>query len=156
MGDIHYGRVAVNGGLRVRNRPSVSAGSLTLLPNGYIVLITCKINGEDVDGNDIWYSTEHGWVSARYVANVGDPPDSCGPIGVGPYSGKALTGLNARGGPGTSHPVARVLADGEQFVIDCKTTGEQILGNDQWYQTEDGDWVSAAWVYDFAELPGDC
>lgn len=152
----HYGRVTANSGLRARNKPSVSAGSLTTLPSGYVVSIDCKIDGEDVDGNNIWYFTDYGWLSARYVANVGDPPDSCGPIGFEPYSGQALTGLNARSGPGTSHAVTRVLAKGDSFIVDCKRVGETILGNEYWYRTEDGDWVSAAWVYDFSSFPGDC
>lgn len=151
-----YGRVIATGGLRVRNRPSVNAGSITTLPQGYIVKLACRITGEDVDGNDVWYATEHGWVTARYVANVGAPPSTCSPTGFGPYSGKAITTLNVREGPDTSQPITRVLATGEEFIIDCLGLSESILGNEMWYRTEAGDWVSAAWVYDFGELPGMC
>jgi hypothetical protein len=42
------------------------------------VNIICKLEGQPVSGNDLWYfSTDHRWVAARYVKNVGRSPGWC-------------------------------------------------------------------------------
>lgn len=62
-------------GLNIRTKPTTKSTKLGKLPNGYHVEIACKVKGQKVKGNSIWYGMEtrpdgpSGWVSARYVVN---------------------------------------------------------------------------------------
>lgn len=65
-------------GLNLRAGPSTKdrvVGSLSA--NGRVKLI-CKVNGESIRGNKLWYqTTDRKWVTARYVDNVGRAPSYC-------------------------------------------------------------------------------
>jgi uncharacterized protein YraI len=64
--------------LTQRTGPTRAASSAGSLPRGAAVAIVCKLRGQDVHGNALWYSLTNGrWVSARYVANVGRAPGWC-------------------------------------------------------------------------------
>jgi hypothetical protein len=62
-------------GLNIRAKATTNSKSLGKLPNGYHVEIACKVKGQNVKGNKIWYAMESrtngpaGWISARYVVN---------------------------------------------------------------------------------------
>jgi hypothetical protein len=57
------------------NTADASAGSYA---KGAGVDIICKASAQNIDGNKIWYwTTNHQWVSARYVSNVGRAPNWC-------------------------------------------------------------------------------
>ncbi len=48
-----------------------------LAANGRVDLI-CKVRGETIRGNNLWYQTsDRKWVTARYVDNVGNAPSYC-------------------------------------------------------------------------------
>ncbi|MFJ3637440.1 SH3 domain-containing protein [Streptomyces sp. NPDC090112] len=65
------GKVVSNGPLTVRSGPSTSHKALGKLEPGTIVAVTCKVNGEKVGDNKLWYrlTDDHGWVPARYVVD---------------------------------------------------------------------------------------
>jgi uncharacterized protein YgiM (DUF1202 family) len=64
--------------LTQRTGPTRAAGSAGTLARGANLVIVCKLRGQDVNGNALWYSLTNGrWVSARYVTNVGSAPGWC-------------------------------------------------------------------------------
>ena len=64
--------------LTQRTGPTRLASSAGTLARGTRVSIVCKLRGQAVDGNALWYSLTSGrWVSARYVTNVGAAPGWC-------------------------------------------------------------------------------
>ncbi|GAA2465168.1 SH3 domain-containing protein [Streptomyces macrosporus] len=80
----HYlGRVIARNGLNVRAHPNTRSRIIATLPYGRIVHIECKVRGENVRGNNLWYKLDRdhhrhdGWVSARYVTNIGPAPHFC-------------------------------------------------------------------------------
>ena len=61
-----------------REAPTSRANAHGALSKGARVTVICKLHGQRVHGNDLWYNLPLGlWVSARYVANVGAPPPYC-------------------------------------------------------------------------------
>ena len=61
-----------------REAPTTRANSHGGLSRGTTVKITCKLKGQKVRGNRLWYNLPQGlWVSARYVSNVGPAPAYC-------------------------------------------------------------------------------
>ncbi|UQX04988.1 hypothetical protein M4D82_13255 [Streptomyces sp. RerS4] len=46
------------------------------MPSGEIVALQCKVNGQKVDGNSIWYKLADGsgWITARYALNLNKIP----------------------------------------------------------------------------------
>jgi hypothetical protein len=61
-----------------REAPTTRANAHGGLTRGSALRINCKLHGQDVRGNDLWYNLPHGlWVAARYVANSGPVPDLC-------------------------------------------------------------------------------
>ncbi|MFF4358448.1 SH3 domain-containing protein [Streptomyces sp. NPDC001604] len=59
--------------LNVRSGPGTGYRVVGSRPVGSSVAITCKVRGSGVRGNHRWYRLAHhrGWVSARYVRNLG-------------------------------------------------------------------------------------
>ncbi|MER5884127.1 hypothetical protein ABT160_09880 [Streptomyces sp. NPDC001941] len=59
-------------GLKVRRAPTSHAPSLGTLPAGRKVHLRCRVNGQPVDRNPVWFEVAdgpfaHGFVSARYI-----------------------------------------------------------------------------------------
>ncbi|GAA2400430.1 hypothetical protein GCM10010420_28890 [Streptomyces glaucosporus] len=81
--DSYRGRVIARSGLNVRTHPNTRSRVINTLPYGKIVHIECKVRGENVNGNNLWYKLDrdyhrhNGWVSARYVTNIGPAPHFC-------------------------------------------------------------------------------
>ena len=78
-GDGRTYRGRVTAGLLVpREAPTTRANAHGGFFRGRTVRIGCKLHGQDVRGNDLWYHLPQGlWVSARYVANIGPAPAFC-------------------------------------------------------------------------------
>jgi hypothetical protein len=76
---VYKGKVVSRIPLDVRAKPTTKSAVRGTLRPGTIISITCKVNGQKVDGNARWYELAggHGWVSARYVANIGPAPRWC-------------------------------------------------------------------------------
>ncbi|MEU6084380.1 SH3 domain-containing protein [Streptomyces sp. NPDC047108] len=71
-----YGRVLVDS-LFMRALPTTNSPALGTLKLGDEVGLACKVHGQPIDGNDLWYrlrADQVRWVSARYVQNYGDVP----------------------------------------------------------------------------------
>ncbi|MFC0842652.1 SH3 domain-containing protein [Streptomyces noboritoensis] len=71
------GKVVANGGLWVRQDATTASKRLNLLPQGTVTALQCKKNGQNVDGNRLWYKVgagKPGWVAARYVQNLAPVP----------------------------------------------------------------------------------
>lgn len=76
-GDTDKGRVTT-WRLVAREAPTTRARSQGVLPRGEELDILCKLHGQRVGGNDLWYNLPLGlWVSASYVANIGAAPGWC-------------------------------------------------------------------------------
>jgi Bacterial SH3 domain len=74
--DVTLGRVVSDAPLNIRRHPTTKADVIGTLQPGAIIKIACKVAAERVDGNPIWYKLagRPGWVSARYVRNLGYVP----------------------------------------------------------------------------------
>jgi len=76
----YQGVVTANGGLRLRSAPNRGSAIIRVVPQGAIVNIYCKVGGENVDGNSLWYLLTDGtwaWGAARYIDNIGAAPRFC-------------------------------------------------------------------------------
>ncbi len=77
---LYQGIVTANGGLRLRSAPNRGSAIIRVVPKGQIVNIFCKVGGENVDGNSLWYLLTDGtwaWGAARYIDNIGAAPRFC-------------------------------------------------------------------------------
>ena len=63
--------------LNIRSAPSTSAAIVGSYPKGTAISILCQTTGTMVDGNNQWYQTDKGFVSARYVTLTGSAPAVC-------------------------------------------------------------------------------
>lgn len=67
-----YGRVVSRVDLHIRSRATTNSRALGSFHPGATIALRCKVRGQNVMGNHIWYKLEHrsGWVTARYVKNL--------------------------------------------------------------------------------------
>ncbi|WP_374774235.1 SH3 domain-containing protein [Streptomyces sp. NBC_01310] len=63
-------------GLGVRSGPGTHYKQHGKIPTGTVVALQCKVNGQKVEGNSIWYKLADGsgWISARYALNLNKVP----------------------------------------------------------------------------------
>ncbi|MDB1086388.1 SH3 domain-containing protein [Streptomyces sp. ACA25] len=70
----HYakGKVVSRIGVNIRAKATTHSKVIGGLPRGAVVNLKCKVKGQNVAGNNIWYrlSDRQGWVAARYVKNL--------------------------------------------------------------------------------------
>ena len=74
------GRVVARNSVVIRSGPSTRFQKVGQLNNGRVVRIVCKVRGQRIRGNAIWYkldTRQREWVSASYVKNVGRIPRWC-------------------------------------------------------------------------------
>ncbi|MFG2196794.1 SH3 domain-containing protein [Streptomyces sp. NPDC048639] len=71
-----YGRVVSPAGINLRERPTTNSEVRGTLAYGDEVGLSCKVHGQSIDGNDLWYRLRDRtvWAAARYVQNFGDVP----------------------------------------------------------------------------------
>lgn len=71
-----YGTVISPSGVVKRAQPTTNSANLGTLAYHAQVGLNCKVHGQNVDGNDLWYLLRDGsgWVAARYVQNTGTVP----------------------------------------------------------------------------------
>ena len=68
-----HGQVTSHLPLSIREHATSNFRPLGSLPSGAVVSIRCKVVGQNVDGNRLWYRLGNGrlgYVSARYVDNL--------------------------------------------------------------------------------------
>ncbi|MFI5758489.1 SH3 domain-containing protein [Streptomyces sp. NPDC051569] len=71
------GRVVSRLTLNIREEPTSNSRLLGGFRPGEIISLFCKVRGQDVDGNDLWYllaGPRPGYVAARYVENLSYVP----------------------------------------------------------------------------------
>ncbi|MFE3828436.1 SH3 domain-containing protein [Streptomyces sp. NPDC059092] len=71
------GRVVSRLPLSIRERPTSNSGYLGSVQPGAVIALSCKVVGQNVDGNDLWYHLGNGrpgYVAARYVENLSPVP----------------------------------------------------------------------------------
>ncbi|MFJ3636823.1 SH3 domain-containing protein [Streptomyces sp. NPDC090112] len=63
-------------GLGIRSGPGTRYAKTGKAASGSVVALQCKVNGEKVDGNAIWYKLADGsgWIAARYAQNLNKVP----------------------------------------------------------------------------------
>jgi uncharacterized protein YraI len=67
------GKVVSKVALSVRSGASTSTKRLGTVAPGAVIALQCKVVGQNVDGNRLWYrlgAGKAGYVSARYVQNL--------------------------------------------------------------------------------------
>lgn len=140
---MYYGQVTSKT-LTVRTAPSLRAAK-----DGYFgkeqIMLVCKVRGESVRGNDIWYKVPIqgvGFVSARYVRNVGNAPRWCTGNRV-PV--KALVNIPVRKAPLTAAAQVRTVRKGSTITAVCAVPSQQKNGP-QWYYLGDGRWISSKYL----------
>lgn len=78
---LFHGRVISKLPLNVRAHPGLKGRVIGSVKPGTQVKIVCKVNSTVIDGNPRWYKIlfkkHQGWVSARYVKNIGPAPHFC-------------------------------------------------------------------------------
>lgn len=70
-------RIVTSGqGLGIRSGPGTGYGKTGRLAADTVVALQCKVNGEQVDDNAIWYKLAdgRGWIAARYALNLNKVP----------------------------------------------------------------------------------
>ncbi|MFB6978804.1 SH3 domain-containing protein [Streptomyces scopuliridis] len=71
------GKVVSRTTLSIREEPTSRSAYLGGLRPGTVIPLFCKVRGENVDGNDLWYllgDARPGYVAARYVENQSPVP----------------------------------------------------------------------------------
>ncbi|GAA2132418.1 hypothetical protein [Streptomyces synnematoformans] len=70
------GVVVAKPGILIRSQPTTASHKMGFIHRAEIVWIDCKVNGQNVWGNSIWYklSSHNGYLAARYVKNVDHIP----------------------------------------------------------------------------------
>lgn len=72
-----YGTVISPSGIFERQLPTTASPVLGSLPYRAQVGLRCKVKGQNIDGNNLWYQLRErvqgkdAWVAARYVENTG-------------------------------------------------------------------------------------
>ncbi|WP_199838720.1 SH3 domain-containing protein [Streptomyces sp. TN58] len=68
--------VAPGKGLGVRSGPGTQYAHKGKIKTGTVVALQCKVNGQKIDGNSIWYKLADGtgWIAARYALNLDKVP----------------------------------------------------------------------------------
>lgn len=136
--------------VNVRTFPTPAAKLTSVLKKGTKVTIACKIEGPDVDGNRFWYRVQAGpnlwrYAAARNLEDAGKSPHYCD---LGPPDGQvtAKPSVKLRTTPSLDAASAGSLAYGAKLNAICKVTGDEVDGNDRWYQLYDGRWVTARYI----------
>ncbi|XBB70035.1 hypothetical protein ABFU82_12215 [Nocardioides sp. WV_118_6] len=127
------GRVVARTGLVERTAPSSHAATTGRSHRrGAVLTLECKLNGTAVDGNGRWYKIRgrDGWVSARYVANIGAAPVDCT---AGDWAYEVSVGTVIRQGPSRKDRRIGSLARGTE--VDTRwiaRRGGAVAGHRGW------------------------
>lgn len=146
---VYKGKVTANGGLTVRPAPSTHSGGKGTIAKGKTIKIDCKVPGTKVSGNKLWYalSGNKGWVTARYVDNIGAAPKYCPASDTEYGDGKTTDVVNLRSGPHFNDSKTGTLKKGKRVKATCYVKSSAgIDDNYRWYLLDNDSWVSAAYI----------
>lgn len=142
------GTVTATGGLSERAAPTTHSTKTGSYSRGARVNLYCYLDGGVVGRGRTWFSTSSAgnrWVSGTYVSTKSFVP-KCPSADTEYSSGVTTTALNLRAGPSTSDRVLDWYPVSGGVTSVCKVRAQNIDGNDLWYLTESGSWVSARYV----------
>lgn len=145
----YKGKVTASGGLTIRSAPSTHTSNKGNVAKGTTISIVCKVPGTSVGGNRLWYklSNGKGWVTARYVTNIGTAPKYCPSADTEHGDGRTTAAVNRRQGPHFNDVKLGTLASGTRVAVVCYVKSTAGVGtNFTWYQLTDKSWVTAAYV----------
>lgn len=145
----YKGKVTANGGLNIRPAPSTHSGIAGSVAKGKTITIDCKVPGTTVGGNRLWYalSGKKGWVSARYVDNIGAAPKLCPAFDTEFGVGRTTAVLNQRSGPHFNDSLRGALPKGKKVQVRCYVKSSAGVDNNfTWYLLDNNNWVSAYYV----------
>lgn len=77
---LYEGRVVTRTGLVVRTGPSTHYRAVGSKEYGTVVGIVCRVNGQRVKGNPVWYKlsdSSYAWSSERDIVHDGEEPRWC-------------------------------------------------------------------------------
>jgi uncharacterized protein YraI len=158
VGHDYRGKVVSKINLTTRLVPTTASEAIGSAKPGQRVHLFCKVRGNSVDGNNIWYAYPgaNKWVSARYVANIGAAPRWCGSdqkLAIG----QTIATLNEHTGPSTAASRVGLLTRGTKVKIACGVYGPRVDGNPRWYWLASSHrWVSARYVANIRAAPDLC
>jgi len=158
-GPRQYHIVNAPDGVNARKGPGTSFPVVHSIANNSLINITCQVQGQVVNGSDIWNQLADGsFVSDFYCDtpnfNRFSPPlPVCqqaahlsrvepGPSTYRYHIVNVPGGVSARKGPGTSFPVVHGVPNNSAIDIACQVHGEVVNGNDIWNKLADGTFVS--------------
>ena len=128
-----------------RSDPSTTHPATQQLPPGTVADFNGWINGENVQGNTVWfrgaYSGDWFWSGGFTDTGTHDLQDlnTAGPTPTQRVVGP--NGANGRGDPSTNGPVTQSLAPGTVANMDGWITGQAVEGNTTWFHGAiSGDW----------------
>ena len=130
--------------LSVRTAPATQAKEVGILHRGDRTTTVCKVRGQRVGGNDIWYKladeSNDVFSSARYMTNVGALPHWC--HGNATTALKAPAAVRVKQAPTSRAATIRTIAKGGRATAACRIEVQQPKGGTQgWYYLTDGRWV---------------
>ncbi|MGW1374301.1 SH3 domain-containing protein [Streptomyces sp. NPDC002446] len=77
---VYEGHVVAKEGLVVRTGPSKHYRVVGSKQYGTVVGIVCRVNGQRVEGNPVWYKlsdSSYAWSSERHIVHDGEEPRWC-------------------------------------------------------------------------------
>jgi murein DD-endopeptidase MepM/ murein hydrolase activator NlpD len=138
-------RVVGTGGANGRSDPSTANAPTQTLPPGTLANFNGWINGEVVSGNNVWFRGEFsgdffwsGGFTDTGTHDLADLNPAQPPAGnqrvVGP------DGVHQRSEPSSSATSIGFLSEGFLGTYSGWINGEEVSGNDVWFQGAGGDW----------------
>ena len=128
-----------------RSDPSTNNPATQQLPPGTLADFNGWINGQDVQGNRVWFRGAHSgdwfWSGGFTDTGTHDLTDLNPPPVSGTQRVVGVNGANGRNAPSSSATLTQTLAP--QTVADMNgwTKGEAVQGNDSWFRgAHSGDW----------------
>ena len=154
--------IVITRGHHMSTAPSFRSGQETYkAKKGAHYTADCKVRAQNVDGNRIWYKTSvavavaPGYVPARYARNT-RTIGWCNDGNKAFEKGVTTATLTKREAPGTQERSVGTFRKGATVKLVCKVYSQSVQGNDRWYYTSAGDWISARYVRNVGAVPGYC
>ncbi|MFI0903634.1 hypothetical protein ACH4TE_08790 [Streptomyces sioyaensis] len=76
----YEGRVVAKRGVVLRTGPSNDYRAVGSKRYGTVVAIACRLNGQEIEGNPVWYKLDdasYAWSSVRHIVHDGADPRWC-------------------------------------------------------------------------------
>lgn len=136
--------------LNIRDSPFTTGAIVGTYSKGSSIKFIGYASGTTVSGNNKWYKSSKGFVSAAFVkgspsasSTSTTPTTPVKPTPVKPskpvaFTGTASDNVNCRSSPSTSATIKTVIKKGTKLTFSGYTTGTSVSGNNKWYKLNDG------------------